>query len=109
MAETVIGKTLTVEGEVTGREPLVVLGNVKGKIALESTVTVADGGLAEADIVAANLEIAGGVRGNAQVSERLEIKSGGQMEGDVRAPRILIADGAVYRGNIDMDLPSEEG
>jgi len=24
--------------------------------------------------------------------------------GDIRAPRILIADGAVFRGNVDMDV-----
>jgi cytoskeletal protein CcmA (bactofilin family) len=29
--------------------------------------------------------------------------------GDIRAPRILIADGAVFKGNVDMDVKEAKG
>ena len=29
--------------------------------------------------------------------------------GDIRAPRILIADGAVFKGNVDMDVKESRG
>ena len=105
MPETVIGKSLTIDGEITGTEPLVVHGTVKGKIALQNNVSVAEGGRIEGDVVATSLEISGEMQGNTQVAERLEIKAGGQMQGDIKSPRILIADGAIYRGSIDMDVP----
>ena len=31
-------------------------------------------------------------------------KADGKMVGDVKSPRILIADGALFKGNIDMDV-----
>tara|TARA_B100000579_G_scaffold232304_1_gene190346 strand:- start:299 stop:625 length:327 start_codon:yes stop_codon:yes gene_type:complete len=106
MSETIIGKTLTIEGEVSGTEPLLVMGTVKGKINLKNRVSIAQEGCLEAGVEAATLDVAGVVRGNVQVSELLEIKPGGRMEGDIAAPRVLIADGALYKGNIDMDTSS---
>ena len=105
MPETVIGKSLTIEGEIQGTEPIVVHGTVKGKSALQNSVAVAEGGRIEGDVVATVLEVSGEMKGNSQVAERFEIKVGGQMQGDIKAPRVLIADGAHYRGNIDMDVP----
>jgi len=101
----VIGKSLTIEGEIQGTEPIVVHGTEKGKIALQNSVAVAEGGRIEGDVVATVLEVSGEMKGNSQVAERFEIKVGGQMQGDIKAPRVLIADGAHYRGNIDMDVP----
>ena len=34
----------------------------------------------------------------------VEIKADGKMVGNVKSPRILIADGALFKGNIDMDV-----
>jgi len=106
MSETIIGKTLTIEGEVSGTEPLLVMGTVKGKINLKNKVSIAQEGCLEAGVEASTLDVAGVVRGNVQVSDLLEIKPGGRMEGDIAAPRVLIADGALYKGNIDMDTSS---
>ena len=109
MSETVIGKTLIIEGEISGEEPLIVMGTVKGKIQLKNTVSVAEGGRMEADIIAGTVEVSGAMSGNVQAIERMEIKAGGRMQGDIRAPRILIADGALFKGNVDMDIPSNVG
>ena len=35
---------------------------------------------------------------------RVELKSDAKVVGDVQSPRILIADGALFKGNIDMDV-----
>jgi cytoskeletal protein CcmA (bactofilin family) len=104
MAETVIGKGIVIDGEISGDEPIVVEGSVKGRIALESTVVVASGGVVEADVESDDIEISGQVTGNVSARDRAEIKSEGRMVGDIRAPRILIADGAGFKGHIDMDV-----
>ena len=83
MSETIIGKTLVIEGELSGTEPLLVMGTVKGKINLKNKVSIAQEGCLEAGVEASTLDVAGIVRGNVHVSELLEIKPGGRMEGDI--------------------------
>ena len=104
MADTVIGKGIVIDGEISGEAPIVVEGTVKGRIALDSTVVVADGGVVEADVESDEVEINGQVTGNVTARERAEIKTDGRMVGDIKAPRILIADGAGFKGHIDMDV-----
>lgn len=104
MADTVIGANITIDGEITGSEPVLVEGAVKGRIATESTVTVANEGVVEADIETPHVAISGQVTGNIVASERVEITAEGRMIGDIKSPRILIADGAGFKGHIDMDV-----
>ena len=102
MSETVIGPTLTIDGEVSGDDALSIHGVVRGTINVRDAVFVSADGRVEADIDSLDVEIAGAVEGNVAASEKIEIKSGGQLVGDVHAPRVLIADGASFKGNINM-------
>lgn len=102
MANTVIGNTIVIDGEISGDEDLTVRGSVKGRISITAALTVEGSGTVEADIESRNVEVSGSVTGNITASERMELKSEGRMIGDVKAPRILIADGAVFKGNVDM-------
>lgn len=104
MADTVIGNGITIDGELSGNEPVVVEGTVKGKINLQSSLTVASGGVVEADVETQDMEINGHVTGNITAGERVEIAAEGKMVGDIKSPRILIADGAGFKGHIDMDV-----
>ncbi len=103
MADTIIGSSIVIDGEITGDEALYIQGTVKGRISLEESVFVEDGGEVEADIETQTVEISGQVTGNITASERVEIKESGRVIGDVKSPRILIADGAVFKGHIDME------
>jgi cytoskeletal protein CcmA (bactofilin family) len=103
MANTVIGNGITVDGEITGDESLVVQGTIKGRIGVEGNVFIENSATVEADIEAASVEVAGEVTGNVTAGTRVEIKADGKMVGDMRSPRILIADGALFKGSIDMD------
>lgn len=99
----VIGRSIVIDGEITGDEDLVVQGTVKGKISLKQSLFVEGSGVVEADIETQNVEISGSVTGNILASDKVELKSDGRMVGDIKAPRILIADGATFKGNVDMD------
>ena len=104
MANTIIGNTIVIDGEIYGEEDLVIRGTVKGQITLrDSLLYVENSGQVEADIETQNVEISGTVTGNVTASDKVEIKSDGRMVGDIKAPRILIADGANFKGNVDMD------
>ncbi|NDF17171.1 MAG: hypothetical protein EB079_04295, partial [Verrucomicrobia bacterium] len=62
-SQTVIGKSVTIKGEIHGSEPLIIEGTVEGRVQIETSVMIRDGGLVKADLDAANLNIAGGVVG----------------------------------------------
>jgi cytoskeletal protein CcmA (bactofilin family) len=101
---TIIGSSITIDGEISGDEDLVVHGTVKGKIAVKSKVTVDASGVVEADIETPTVTINGRVTGNVVATDRVEIRTDGKMVGDVKAPRVLIADGATFKGRVDMDV-----
>ena len=104
MAETIIGSTLVIDGEITGDEALIVQGNIKGRITLSQSVFIENSATLQADIEAESVEIAGVLTGNITATNRVEIKAEGKCIGDIKSPRILIADGALFKGNIDMDV-----
>ncbi len=103
MANTVIGSTIVIDGEITGDEDLVVQGTIKGRVSLRENIVVEESGVLEANIETSTITIHGTVTGDIQASERAELKSNCHVVGDIRAPRILIADGASFKGNVDME------
>lgn len=104
MAATVIGQGITIEGEVSATEEVVVAGVVRGKLSVQGHVTVETDGVVEADIGAQSVSIGGAVTGNVTAVERVDLLGGGRLIGDVKASRLTIADGASFKGNVDMDV-----
>jgi len=104
MANTVIGSSIVIDGEITGDEDLLVQGTVKGKIQLKANLYVEESGLIEAEIETETVDVSGRVTGNITAVDKVELKTQCKMVGDIKAPRILIADGASFKGNIDMDV-----
>ena len=104
MANTVIGSSIVIDGEITGDEDLVIQGTVKGRIQLKESLFVEESGSVEADIETQNVEVSGQVVGNITATDKVELKTQCRVTGDIKAPRILIADGATFKGNVDMDV-----
>ncbi len=104
MAGTIIGQGITIEGELTSDEEVIIAGTVRGKLSADGPVTVDAGAVVEADIGASTLSIGGSVTGNVNASERVDLLGGARLVGDVKAARLTIADGASFKGNVDMDV-----
>lgn len=100
---TTIGPGLTVEGEISGTDSVLIEGTVKGRVALTAAVHVGASAVVEADIEVTEARIAGTVTGNVSGTERVEIAAEGRLVGDVKAPRLQIAEGATFKGHVDMD------
>ncbi|HTM46588.1 MAG TPA: polymer-forming cytoskeletal protein [Polyangiaceae bacterium] len=104
MAGTIIGTSVTVEGELSSDEEVVVHGTVRGTLSSADAVSVGADGTVDANIKASSLSVAGQVTGNVTAKERVDIQAGGRLIGDVKASRLTIADGASFKGNVDMDV-----
>ena len=104
MANTVIGSSIVVDGEISGEEPITILGTVKGKVAVAQGVVVEAGVTVEADIEGQTVTVSGKVTGNVTAREKLELRPESKMVGNAKAPRIVVADGASFKGNVDMDV-----
>ena len=103
MAETVIGATIVIDGEMKSSEDVSIQGTIKGKIQTTADLYVEAGGQVQAEVETQSIEIEGTVVGNVHASDRYELKKQGRVEGDVHAPRVVIADGARFKGSIDME------
>jgi len=98
-----IGKSIVINGELSGSEDLTIEGRVDGKIELRDHVlTVGSNGRIKAQITAKAIVVLGQVTGNLNATEKVDIKETGSVEGDVVAPRVAIADGSHFKGSIDM-------
>jgi cytoskeletal protein CcmA (bactofilin family) len=104
VAATVIGQGITIEGEVSATEEVVVAGTVRGKLTVSGALTVEPDGVVEADVDAQSVSIGGAITGTVTASERVDLLGGGKLVGDVKAARLTIADGASFKGNVDMDV-----
>lgn len=104
MASTLIGQGITVEGEISADDEVVVQGTVRGKITGREAVVVEQGAVVEADVTAASIVVGGQVTGNVTVADKIDLQTGGRLVGDVKAARITIADGASFKGNVDMEV-----
>ena len=104
MASTVIGAGITIEGEVTSDEDVVVQGTLGGRLTAKDGVTIEAGGTVEADITSGPVAVAGSVIGNISSTDRVDLQNGARVVGNVKATRITIADGAQFKGNVDMDV-----
>ena len=98
-----IGKSITINGDLTGEEDLVIEGKVEGKVTLPNSVlTIGANGTIKAEVQAKSVVVIGRVSGNVRGTERVEIQATGIVEGDVIAPRLVVAEGAVVNGSIQM-------
>jgi cytoskeletal protein CcmA (bactofilin family) len=98
-----IGRSITIRGDVTGDEDLLVQGRVEGSIDLQQhSVTVGADGEVNASISARIVTIEGRVEGNIRAEEQATLRSSAFVRGDITAPRVVLENGARFRGGVDM-------
>ena len=101
---------MTVKGEISGNEDLLIDGKVEGPISVgEHRLTVGHNGQVTGGLAAREIVIYGKVDGNHNVvSESIEIKKDASMIGDVITRRIVIEDGAGFKGSIEIEGSSKQ-
>jgi cytoskeletal protein CcmA (bactofilin family) len=105
----VIGKNITIRGNVSGGEDLVVEGRIEGTVTLGNHLTVEGAGVVEADVDVEDLTVHGSVRGEIKASHCVSINTDAKVVGNIRAPRVIIEDGARFKGHIEMEVALPAG
>jgi cytoskeletal protein CcmA (bactofilin family) len=97
-----IGKSLSITGEIRGEEDLVIDGKLEGDVDLpQHRLTIGPSGVLHGKIRAREIVVYGTVQGNLHASERVEIKKHAKVIGDLKAQRPVIEDEAYFKGNVE--------
>jgi cytoskeletal protein CcmA (bactofilin family) len=101
-----IGPSISIKGDLSGEEDLVIEGHIQGEIKFHNhSVTVGRKGRVQADVYGKSICIEGQVFGNLWGQEEVVIRQTGKVEGNLTAPRVTLEDGSSFRGAIDMQSP----
>lgn len=108
---TFFGREVTIEGTVSGSEPIVIEGIVKGNIRLNADLRIGTQARVEAAVHARNVIIEGKLVGDVSADDRVELVASSSVDGNIKAPKIIVAEGARFRGAVDMGSarPKEHG
>jgi cytoskeletal protein CcmA (bactofilin family) len=102
---TFIGPNITVEGTLSGSEPVVIEGSVKGNVKLTADLRIGTKARVEATVHARNVVVEGKLSGDISADERVELVASATVDGNIKAPKIVVAEGAKFRGSVDMGSP----
>jgi len=107
--QSVIGRSISIKGELSGEEDLIIQGRVEGKIDLKkNNITVDKSGSIKGDIYGKSITLEGEVEGNLFGEKRIVLQPSGVVRGDMRAPAINLEEGAKFKGNIAMEAWDEK-
>lgn len=102
-----IGPSISINGDLTGEEDLLIQGKVEGQINLKQhNVTVGEEGRVEANVNARRIEVEGNVRGDLHAEEQVVIRRSANVQGNLVAPRISLEDGCKFKGSVEMESAS---
>jgi cytoskeletal protein CcmA (bactofilin family) len=105
----VIGPSITVKGDISGDEDLIIQGRVEGRVDLRrNNITIGKNGTVKADVFGKTISIEGEIHGNVYGEEKIIIRSSGVLRGNIVAPRVNLEEGSKFKGSIDMDSKSQE-
>ena len=101
---TVIGRSVTIRGELTGNEDLFMDGDIEGTITLPgSRLTIGPNARVLADVHGLDIIVFGAVSGNIHAAGRLELRQSASVIGDIFAGRLSIEEIARETGFGDRE------
>lgn len=106
-AETIVGHSVRIEGDLVSEGDIKVDGIVSGKVKTARSLFVGPTAKIEADIEAGSVTIAGVVHGNLKVKGLLVTLQTGKILGDIECGQLAIEEGAFFAGNCKMELNKE--
>lgn len=101
---TLIGPQTHIQGAISGDGALRVAGRVDGEVTLSDLLTVEEGGVVAGTVTVREAHVHGRLEGTLTASERLVLAPTAQVIGTLSAPIIRMEDGALFKGELLMDI-----
>jgi cytoskeletal protein CcmA (bactofilin family) len=100
----VLGRSVTVKGQIVSEEDLVIDGDVEGTVEVrDHRLTLGPNGKLRASMVKAKeIIIQGSLNGNVEAKDKVYIRKDATLVGDIQTAGIVIEDGAYFKGGIDI-------
>ncbi len=102
-AETVVGPSVKIQGDLNSEGNVKIEGQVHGKIKTSEGVYIKPGALVAADINAGNAVIGGEVQGNLKINNHLILQGTAKLMGDIACAILRVEDGAQFSGKCAMN------
>ena len=105
----VLGRNVTVRGEIFSREDLTIDGDVEGSVeVVDHLLTLGPNSkLKVSQVKAQTLIVFGSLNGKVEVVDKVHIRKDASLIGDIQTAGIVIEDGAYFRGGIDITKKME--
>ncbi|MFC1852911.1 polymer-forming cytoskeletal protein [candidate division CSSED10-310 bacterium] len=104
--KTIIGKTVAVNGEISGGEEVLVEGKVEGDIYILSKLSIGISGSVKGKIEAQEIRVAGKSNGEIKATNKIEVAATGDVDGQINTPRLIVLEGAALKGKISTSKSS---
>ncbi len=101
-AASLISRNVRIEGNISGKDSIIIEGLVKGTIKIDGSIVVGASGVIEADVEADNISVQGNITGNVAARGQIDIQPSGRISGDISARSIDIKEGASFEGRSRM-------
>jgi len=100
---TVIGKSVIIRGEISGKEDLYLDCDTEGTITLpENRLTLGPDARVVANVTVRDLVVFGTLTGNVQASGRVDLRQSASVTGDIVAGRLSIEESAMLKGRVEL-------
>lgn len=100
--KTVIGPGITMIGDFTGADPVIVEGTVKGNVNSESSVHITESGKLIGDGVVKTLDVDGFIEGNVDCAQAASFSRTGKMRGKLSTVRLKTDEGSAFEGTLEL-------
>lgn len=101
-AETVVGPSVKIQGDLNSEGNIRIEGQVTGKVKTSESVYVGESAKIVADIMAGNAIVAGEVQGNIKIGSNLVLQATARITGDIACAVLRVEDGAQFTGKCAM-------
>lgn len=100
---TQIGRSVLVNGDITGKTDLRIAGKVYGNISIDGELILEKYAIVEGDVKCGAAILAGSIKGDVDCKTKLILQDNSKILGNVKAEQLIINEGAIFQGNCDMN------
>ena len=99
---TQIGRSVQVDGDITGKTDLRIAGKVYGNISIDGELILEKYAIVEGDVKCGAAILAGSIKGDVDCKTKLILQDNSKIVGNVKAEQLIINEGAIFQGSCEM-------